>query len=176
MATHVPALARLAADCEPEGLTLDNSEKIAAELAKLFAVQQEEVGILRLEKDSLIFVHPAKLHNIGRIPMNTSTSLAVRTANTQRPEILNNFARTRHASVFEMVDVSKPGQKKGSKEEQVIQKLMSAPVISKNHVVGVIQICRKGISAPASGRDFTPVDLQKLVAAANGLAQCFGKA
>lgn len=175
MATFVPALARLAQECEPEGMTMDNSEKIGEELAKLFAVQPEEVGLLKLEDESLVFVHPARLHNVGRIPLNTSTSLAVRTVNSRRPEILNNFARTRHASFFEMVDVSRQGDKKGNKEHQVIQKLMSAPVIFMNDVVGVIQICRKGQTAPAAGRDFMPADLQKLVMVAVGLSKCFAK-
>jgi len=180
MSTFAPALAQLAIDCESEGLTVKNGEKIAIELAKFFNVQQDEVGILRLDKESLLFVHPAQLNNVGRIPLNSSTSLAVRTANSKRPEIVNNFARTRHASFFEMVDVggkSKvPGQgKKATKEEQIIQKIMSVPVVSMNKVLGVIQVCRKGPTAPASGLDFSPADLQKLVSIAAALARCFIK-
>lgn len=174
MATYASALARIAGECQSEGLTVGNGEKIAAELAKIFSVQQEEVGILRLEQDGLVFVHPAKLHNVGRIPLNTSTAVAVRTANHRKPEIINNFARTHHVTFFEMVDVSKPGEKKG-REQQIIQKLMSVPVISMNKVVGVIQICRKGATAPAAGADFAPADLQKLVALAGELAKCFTK-
>jgi hypothetical protein len=104
--------------------------------------------------------------------------LAVRTANSKRPEIVNNFARTRHASFFEMVDVggkSKEPGKKATKEEQVIQKIMSVPVISVSKVLGVIQVCRKGATAPASGLDFSPADLQKLVSIATSLARCFVK-
>ena len=173
MSTSAAAIVQLASDCEPEGLTTQNSEKIALELAKIFGVQQEEVGMLRLEKESLVFVHPVKLHNVGRIPLNSSSAVAVRTVNSRRPEIINNFPRTRHATFFEMVDVgSKPGQKK-AREEQVIQKLMSAPVISMNQVVGVIQICRKGLTGPSAGLDFSPADLQKLVATVATLAKCF---
>ena len=174
MATYVPAITRLASDCESEGLTVANSEKIAVELAKAFAVRPEEVGILRLESDSLVFVHPAKLQNAGRIPLNSTTSLAARTVHNKRPEIINNFARTRHSSFFEMVDVSKPGQKKGSREEQVIQKLMSVPVVSGKKVVGVIQVCRKGATAAAAGADFVSADLHKLVGIAGELSRCFG--
>jgi len=175
MSTSPAAIAQLAADCQPDGLTQKNSEKIAAELAKTFGVQQEEVGLLRLEKESLVFVHPVKLHNVGRIPLNSSSVVAVRTVNSRRPEIINNFVRARHATFFEMVDVgSNPGQKK-AKEEQVIQKLMSAPVISMNKVLGVIQICRKGLTGPAAGPDFSQTDLQKLAAARAGLAKCFEK-
>ena len=174
MATSVPGLAQLASQCEAEGLTVANSEKIAVELAKIFAVQQEEVGILRLDKDALIFVHPVKLHNVGSIPLNSSGVIAARTANSKRPEIINNFARTRHATFFEMVDLrGKSGLKKESKEEQIIQKLISVPVISASKVVGVIQICRKGLTPPAAGPDFTGADLQNLVNIAAALAKCF---
>jgi len=178
MSTFAPALAQLAIECEPEGLTVKNSEKIAIELAKFFNVHQDEIGILRLDKESLLFVHPAQLNNVGRIPLNSSTSLAVRTANSKRPEIVNSFARTRHASFFEMVDVgskSKESGKKPSKEEQVIQKIMSVPVVSMTKVLGVIQVCRKGLTAPASGLDFAPADLQKLVSIAAAFAKCFIK-
>jgi hypothetical protein len=173
MATSVPGLAQLASQCEAEGLTVANSEKIAVELAKIFAVKQEEVGILRLDKGTLVFVHPVKLHNLGRIPLNSSGVIAARTVNSKRPEIINNFARTRHATFFEMVDLSKRGSKKESKEEQIIQKLISVPVISEGTVVGVIQVCRKGLTAPAAGPDFTPPELQNLVNIAASLARCF---
>src|SRR5215469_7131194 len=174
MATSASALAQLANDCEKEGLTVQNSEKIALELAKLFAVRQEEVGILRLDKDSLIFVHPARLHNVGRIPLNSSGTVAVHTVNSKRPEIINNFARTRHATFFEMVDLSsKPSPKKPDKQEQIIQKLMSVPVIVMGKAVGVIQICRKGTTAATAGPDFTPAELQNLTNSATALAKCF---
>lgn len=174
MATSGPGLMQLASACEAEGLTVANSEKIATELAKIFGVKQEEVGILRLEKDTLVFVHPTKLHNVGRIPLNTAGAVAVRTVNNKRAEIINNFVRTRHATFFEMVDLSaKRGMEKHAKEEQLIQKLMTVPVISAGQVVGVIQICRKGITGPQAGPDFTPADLQNLVSTAASLAKCF---
>src|SRR5438270_9557678 len=116
MSSYAPALAQLASYCEPEGLTAANSEKIAAELARIFHVNKAEVGILRVENDALVFVHPVKLQNVGRIPLTTATSVAARTASTMRPEIINNFARTRHASFFEMVDVNSDAQQKRAKE------------------------------------------------------------
>lgn len=175
MVTPASPLAQLALECEREGLTVANSEKIAAELARIFGVKPEEVGILRLEKDNLVFVYPAKLHNVGRIPLN-SPAVAVRTAHNKRPEIINNFSRTRHASFFEMVDLgSKPGEKKAGREEKIIQKLMSVPVIAADQVLGVIQICRKGATAEAAGADFTPAELQNLSATTTSLAKCFQK-
>lgn len=173
MAASAQALAQLTSECESEGLTAANSEKIAVELARIFGVKQDEIGLLRMEKDSLVFVHPAKLHNVGRIPLN-SPAVAVRTAHSKHPELINNFSRTRHASFFEMVDISsQPGQKKPNKNEQIIQKLMSVPVVAASQAVGVIQICRKGATAETAGPDFTPADLQNLLAVATALAKCF---
>ncbi|MFZ0998948.1 MAG: GAF domain-containing protein, partial [Candidatus Sulfotelmatobacter sp.] len=52
-------------------------------------------------------------------------------------------------------------------DEQVIQKLMSAPVLDRSgEVIGVIQISRKAPRLEAAGPDFTPEDLQKLEAVA----------
>jgi hypothetical protein len=117
---------------------------------------------------------------VGSIPLNTSTSVAVRTANTRRPEIINNFAQTKHTSLFEAVELS--GHKlalpvgadeKSDHHVHLIQKLMSAPVVGPAGTLGVIQVSRKGISAPAAGADFMPADLQKLVACATALVRCF---
>ena len=174
MTTSPSPLAQIAASCEAEGLTSKNGERIAAVVAAEFKVRLEEVGILRLEDDSLVFVHPSKLHNVGRIPLNNSSSVAVRTFNTRRPEIMNNFTKTKHTTFFEMVDIS--GQKGGpkmGKENQTIQKLMSVPVIAVGKVVGVVQVSRKGATLISAGPDFASADLQKLVAIAGTLAKCF---
>ncbi|MEO5936130.1 MAG: hypothetical protein ABIP81_02860 [Terriglobales bacterium] len=177
MATPAAAFALLANELEAEGLNAQNGGKIGAELAKTFAVQPDEVAVLKLDKGHLHFVFPEKLHQVGSIPINTSTSVAARTANTKRAEAINNFAQTKHASVFESVELgAKRPEKLGEKHEKhthVIQKLMTVPVLSAAGVVGVIQISRKGTSAPAAGADFSQIDLQKLVAIANSLAKCF---
>ncbi len=178
MATPTLSFAQLASECEPEGLSPKNAEKIGHELAKAFGVKEDEVGILRIEKQNLVFCYPAKLHNVGSIPLNTSSSVAVRTANTRRAEVINNFAQIKHTSVFEAVELSthKPAPVPGDKTDRhlhVIQKLMSAPVVGPAGTLGVIQVSRKGTSAPAAGSDFTPGDLQKLVACATALVKCF---
>ena len=134
-----------------------------------------EVGIMRVDKSNLMFVFPPKLHNVGSIPLNNSTSVAVRTANSRRAEVINNFAQAKHTSVFEAVELS---QKSDMAERpdyhlHVIQKLMSAPVVGASGAVGVIQVSKKGPSAPAVGPDFTPTDLQKLVACVAALVKCF---
>jgi hypothetical protein len=177
MATAVVAFSQLANELEAEGLTPQNGERIAGELAKTFAVQIDEVAVLKLEKTNLVFVYPSKLQNVGSIPLNTSSSVAARTAVSKRAEIINNFSQTKHASVFESVPLSAkksdPTGKAAGGKVHTIQKLMTVPVISAAGVQGVIQICRKGESAPSAGADFTPVDLQKLVAIATSLAKCF---
>ena len=106
MATPALPFAQLASECEAEGLSPQNAEKIGHQLAKLFGVKEDEVGILRIEKHNLVFCYPVKLHNVGSIPLNTSSSVAVRTANTRRAEVINNFAQTKHTSVFEAVELS----------------------------------------------------------------------
>jgi hypothetical protein len=178
MATPALAVAQLANEFEAEGLTLNNAERLGQELAKIFSVKEDEVGILRIEKQNLVFCYPAKLHNVGSIPLNTSTSVAVRTANSKRAELINNFAQAKHTSVFEAVELGghkQPsiGAEKSDRHLHVIQKLMSAPVVGPAGSLGVIQISRKGTSAPAAGPDFTPTDLQKLVACATALVKCF---
>jgi hypothetical protein len=178
MATPVLAFAQIATECEAEGLNPHNAERIAGEIAKVFAVKGDEVSILRLERSQLHFAYPTKLHNVGSIPLNTSTSVAARTANTKRAEAINNFAQIKHASVFESVELAPPkqhqlGAAKDDKQAHIIQKLMSVPVVGPAGVLGVIQVCRKGKSAPESGSDFSPPDLQKLVQIGNTLVKCF---
>jgi hypothetical protein len=182
MATPVMAFAQLATDCEKDGLNPHNGERIAAEIAKAFAVKPDEVAILRLEKTNLVFVYPAKLHNVGSIPLNTSGSVAARTASAKRAEAINNFAQVRHASVFEAVELGahraeviglKPDGTP-DKHQFMIQKLMSVPVMGLNGTAaGVIQVCRKGTSGPSSGADFTPADVQKLATIAGALSKIF---
>ncbi len=177
MATPALAFAQLANDCEVDGLSIENADRIAQELAKTFNVHGDEVAILRLDKTNLRFVYPSKLAHVGSIPLNTTTSVAARTATTKRAEAINNFAQTKHASIFEAVELGQKAQhiagQKDEKHTNPIQKLMTVPVVAANGVLGVIQICRKGKSAPEAGADFSPPDLQRLVAIATALAKCF---
>ena len=174
MASSALPFNQLAEQCQAAGLTNENAAKIAFELAKGFGVHDDEVAIYKLEQAQLRFVYPAKLSNVGMIPLNHSSSVAARTANSKRPEAINNFPQMRHASVFESVPVdSKTRGQKPEKSAMVIQKMMSVPVIGPAGVLGVIQISKKGVSQQAAGADFQPGDLQRLVAVANVLAKCF---
>jgi hypothetical protein len=132
---------------------------IAERIAKNLNVKTEEVAILGLSAKwrHLYFLVPEPLRNVGFIPLTSNSALAARTARESRPEINNNFAAVRHATVFE-------GVKSGGDSGEAIQKIISAPILSGDKVIGVIQISRKGASAANAGTDFTPADLGKVLA------------
>jgi hypothetical protein len=133
------------------------AESICASVAKLFRVEETEVALLELGGSLLNFLYPAELRAAGAIPLSSS-AVAARTARTKQAEIFNGFTQVKHFSVFELVKLGKTGL-----DAQVIQKLMSAPVLAPNRaVIGVIQISRKAPRPAAAGPDFTPDDLRKL--------------
>jgi hypothetical protein len=178
MASPVLAFAQLANECEKEGLSAKNAERIAGEIAKIFNVHADEVGILKMDQQHLTFTSPRQLGQVGSIPLNTSGSVAARTANTKRAEVINNFAQAKHVSVFESVELggkskSIGAQHEADKQAHMIQKMMSAPVVGADAVLGVVQVCRKGPTGPTAGPDFSPAELQKLVAICAALAKCF---
>jgi hypothetical protein len=139
---------------------------VAEEIGKLFGVQPDEVAILGLlpAGKSLEFVLPEKLRAVGTIPLTSTTALAARTARERRADVVNNFAASRHASVFEGVPLGRP-------EGNSIQKIMSAPILRGDKVIGVVQISRKGSSPGESGPDFTSRDLSEL----QGLNRLLGR-
>jgi hypothetical protein len=137
-------------------------------LAKVFRVQHAEVALLRLDGGLLRFILPDHLRTTGAIPIS-SKAVAAHTALSKKPEIFNNFARVKHASIFETIrpvgadteDASVPAP---------IQKLMSVPILDRNStVLGVIQISRKGLD-PRLTQDFSREDLHDLELAAGVLA------
>jgi GAF domain len=143
---------------EPEDRT---PEAICAGVAKTFHVRETEVALLELAGGLLNFIYPAELRTAGAIPISSS-AVAARTARTRQAELFNGFAQVKHFSVFELVKLGASGL-----DEQVIQKLMSAPVLARNgEVIGVIQVSRKAARLAAAGPDFTPEDLGKLEAVA----------
>lgn len=141
-------------------------------LAKIFRVQYTEVALLRLETGLLRFVFPEHLRTTGAIPLS-SKAVAAHTALSKKPEIFNNFARVKHASIFETI---KPATGDGasafeeSSTPPPIQKLMSVPIMDRDStVVGVIQISRKALD-PKLAQDFSREDLHDLELAAGLLA------
>ncbi len=141
--------------------------KLAEQVSKSFSVKPDEVALLALvsQEKFLKFLVPEKLQQVGNIPMTSTNSLAVRTAKEKRPEIINNFSTARHPTVFEAVPL---GQQRGDP----IQKIMSAPLTADNRVVGVIQVSRKGKTLGAAGADFSPKELNDLIAVAGVLGRC----
>jgi hypothetical protein len=132
---------------------------VAERIARSLGVKNDEVAILRLSTrwKHLYFMAPLALKNVGFIPLSSNSALAARTARESAPEIVNNFAAVRHASVFE-------GMKIGSETGEAIQKIISAPILVSGRVIGIIQISRKGPNAMDAGPDFTAHDLEKVLA------------
>ena len=96
--------------------------------------------------------------------------MAARTARTKHAELFNDFTQVKHFSIFELVKLGDTGL-----DDQVIQKLMSAPVLDKNgEVIGVIQVSRKA-PRPAAAGDFTSYDLQKLKSVASLVGRLMAK-
>src|SRR5712691_7127774 len=137
-------------------------------LAKIFSVQNTEVALLRLEGGLLRFVFPEHLRTTGAIPLS-SKAVAAHTALSKKAEIFNNFAKVKHASIFETI---KPGAVESDEpvKPNPIQKLMSVPIMDQDsNVMGVIQISRKGLD-PRFAPDFSREDLHDLELAAGVLA------
>jgi len=158
----------LANELELLAQALDNDASQAAEfsvahlaerIGRYLGVKTSEVAILGLSNRwrHLHFLVPEALKNVGYIPLSSTSALAARTARESRPEIVNNFAAIRHASVFESVKTNPEGS-------DVIQKIISAPVLVGDKVVGVIQISRKSETLAGSGPDFTHDDLGRVLA------------
>jgi hypothetical protein len=140
---------------------------VAERIAKSLGVKADEVGILGLSAKwrHLHFLAPEALKNVGFIPLTSNSAMAARTARESRPEIDNNFANARHATVFEGVKIGtgEPGD--------AIQKIISAPILVASKVIGVIQISRKGSNSATAGPDFTPGDLGKVLALSKPLGK-----
>lgn len=139
-------------------------------LAKVFKVQYAEVALLRLEGGLLKFVFPEHLRTTGAIPIS-SKAVAAHTALSKKAEIFNNFARVKHASIFETIKpLGVQTDDSPTSPLAPIQKLMSVPILDQQStVLGVIQISRKGLD-PKFTQDFSREDLHDLEVAAGVLA------
>lgn len=132
---------------------------IAERIAKNLGVKPDEVALMGVSTRwrHLHFLVPESLKQVGFIPLSSTSAIAAKTARESRPDIINNFASVRHATVFE-------GVKIGGESSELIQKMISAPILSGEKVVGVIQISRKGANASIAGPDFSADDLGKVLA------------
>lgn len=145
---------------EPGAISQISLPSIADRIGKSIGVKAGEVAILGVSVRwrHLHFLVPEALKKVGFIPLSSKTALAARTARDSRPEIINDFPEVMHATVFEGVKTA------STEPAEVIQKIISAPILSGDKVVGVIQISRKGMDKTAAGPDFTPEDLGKVLA------------
>jgi len=157
----VSELERLAAalESDAESAAQISLTGIAERIAKHVGVKPDEVALMGLSVRwrHLHFLVPESLKQVGFIPLSSTSAIAAKTARESRPDIINNFASIRHATVFE-------GVKIGGETSEVIQKMISAPILSGDTVVGVIQVSRKGPDARVAGPDFTADDLGKILA------------
>jgi hypothetical protein len=144
--------------------------EVSMVLAKVFRVQHAEVALLKLEGGLLKFIFPEHLRTTGAIPIS-SKAIAAHTALSKKGEIFNNFARVKHASIFETIKpLGVETDEAPTNPVAPIQKLMSVPILDpESTVLGVIQISRKGLD-PRFTQDFSREDLHDLEVAAGVLA------
>jgi hypothetical protein len=166
---HAGELKRLVSESVKRGVKLEPPvlTKMAELVSKDFAVERDEVAILAVTQQDkfLRFLIPERLKDVGQIPLTSTTALAARTAKERRPELVNFFTAVPHASVFEAVPLT-------ANRSEPIQKIMSAPILLGERVVGVIQISRKARTHADAGPDFTAHELRDLVVVAGTLAPC----
>ena len=148
--------------------TIDPAERlrfVAEELALFFAVRTHEVGIFRVtpQKHEIVFIWPQGMTGYGHIPLNAINSLVAKTANDRAAALDNSFAGSRHLFIFEHMLAEKS-------ERIPLQKIMSAPIINGDEVLGVLQISRKAPSLTEAGADFTTRDLVSLNAISTMIA------
>lgn len=157
----VSELERLANALEQDEASLKDVSLVALaeKIAKELRLKSDEVAILGVSSRwrHLHFLVPQALKNVGFIPLTSNSALAAKTVRESRPEINNEFAKVRHATVFE-------GVKTATTTGESIQKIISAPILCDGRVVGVMQVSRKGENAASAGTDFTSDDLGKVLA------------
>jgi hypothetical protein len=157
----VSELERLASALEAHGATKSQLSLtgIAERIAKNIGVKPDEIAIMGVSTRwrHLHFLVPESLKQVGFIPLSSTTAIAARTARESRPDIINNLASIRHARVFEGVKIA-------GESSELIQKMISAPILSGDKVVGVIQLSRKGPDPNVAGPDFDADDLGKILA------------
>ncbi|NJC87360.1 MAG: GAF domain-containing protein [Desulfuromonas sp.] len=144
---------------------------VCTAMQQAFKVKEDEVAIFRLDSETqdLCFLWPKKLVKSGRVPISTRDSLLARTAREGKPHLDNRFTNTRHASIFENINLSDPKDKE-AKTTLPIQKIMSVPMLQGTQVAGVIQLCRKGLDPEAAGADFSATELEAFACIANAVA------
>lgn len=160
-----------ALDADDAGTSQLSLPAVAERIARTMGVRSEEVAVLAVSTrwKHLHFLVPEALKKVGFIPLSSNAALAARTARESRPEIDNSFSTARHTTVFEGVKIN-------GEAAALIQKIISAPILSDGKVIGVIQVSRKGANPAAAGLDFTAEDLGKLLALCKPLGKLVRRA
>ncbi len=165
MATHMPNFEVLQELLDSHPPT---PAGICEAIATIFQIKPTEVGLLVVEREFLKFLFPAELQAAGFIPLSSS-AVAARCAVEKKALLFNRFPMVPHHTVFEQIKLN--DAKPLAELPDPIQKLMSAPVMSdEGTVLGVIQVCRKGMTPGIAGPDFTGSDLRFLERAARRIA------
>ena len=126
-------------DSATAGAAQPSLPAITEKLAKIIGVRNEEVA------------HPGGVHEMETLALSCSPSaqkcrlhpaiehfrLAATTVRASRPQIDNNFGAARHAIVFENIKLC-------GERQELIQKIISAPILHDGKVIGVIQVSREG--------------------------------
>ena len=115
----------------------DKVEASVNVLCRIYGVERSEVAIFRLDAagGSFSFLWPQDMRHSGSIPFTANRSLVAMTAEERRCFLDNSFSSTPHLFVFEAF----------AKERTApIQRIMSAPLVKGDELLGVIQVCRKG--------------------------------
>ena len=133
-------------------------------LCSIYGVERNEVAVFALDpgKDAFRFLWPAEMRRSGSTPFSADRSLLAATARERQGKVNNSFASTPHLFVFESF---------GREKAAPIQRIMSAPMLKGEELVGVIQVCRKGGDADAALKNFTEPELKALCTLANVVAK-----
>jgi hypothetical protein len=160
-----------ALDTEDAGAPQVSLSSVGGKIARILGVRNEEVAILGVSRrwKHLHFLVPEALKNVGFIPLSSNSALAAKTVRESRPEIDNNFSAARHAVVFENIKLS-------GETPELIQKIISAPILFDGRVIGVIQVSRKGGNSASAGPDFTAEHLGNLLALCKPLGKLVHRA
>ncbi|MGZ4789123.1 MAG: GAF domain-containing protein [Terriglobales bacterium] len=165
MATHMADLEVLQ---ELSNLDSPTPAGICEAIAKIFAIRPTEVGLLAVEGDHLKFLFPVEFQTVGVIPLSSS-AVAARSAIERKALLFNRFPMVPHHTSFERIRLN--DAKPLSELPDPIQKLMSAPIVGADGMLlGVVQVCRKGMTPAIAGADFTGSDLRMLESVAKRVA------
>jgi GAF domain-containing protein len=140
-------------------------EAAAVAIGAFFGVKPHEVAFFTVNagQRSIVFRWPGTLSAAATIPLKAFNSLVAKTANERRSSLDNAFASTRHLEIIEHLLTERT-------ERIPVQKIMSVPIVSRDAVIGVIQVTRKGATREEAGSDFTPADLADLERLASEIA------